>query len=179
VQLPRSDHPILLYEYDPSRSQWVPIQLPEGFCGYLLSDGHEAYGKVSAEYGLRAVGCWAHVRRKFDEAIKAQGLLSPEKRKASLAGAAMPKIQQRYRIERETTTLSAEERQRVCRERASPLFEDIRYWLDEHLPIVPPCSALGKAMNCAHKQWPKLSVYVEDRRLLIDNNLTENAICLG
>jgi transposase len=48
--------------------------------------------------------------------------------------------------------------------------------LTEHLPIVPPRSALGKAMNYAHKQWPKLIVYVEDGRLRIDNNLTENAI---
>jgi transposase len=48
--------------------------------------------------------------------------------------------------------------------------------LTEDLPIVPPRSALGKAMNYAHKQWPKLIVYVEDGRLRIDNNLTENAI---
>ena len=41
---------------------------------------------------------------------------------------------------------------------------------------MPPRSALGKAMNYAHKQWPKLIVYVEDGRLRIDNNLTENAI---
>jgi transposase len=72
--------------------------------------------------------------------------------------------------------LSAEERQRVRQERAQSLLADIRAWLDEHLPIVPPRSALGKAMNYAHKQWPKLIVYVEDGRLRIDNNLTENAI---
>jgi len=170
------DHPILLYDYDPSRSQRVPIRLLEGFSGYLLTDGYEAYGRVCAEYGLTPVGCWAHVRRKFDEAIKAQGLLRSQKRKASLAGVAMAKIQQLYRIERETKVLSAEERQRVRQERAIPLLADIRTWLDDHLPIVPPRSALGKAMNYAHKQWPKLIVYVEDGRLRIDNNLTENAI---
>jgi transposase len=170
------DHPILLYDYDPSRSQKAPIRLLAGFRGYLLTDGYEAYGKVCAEYGLTAVGCWAHGRRKFDEAIKAQGLLGPEKRKASLAGTAMAMIQQLYRIERETKALSAEERQRVRQERALPLLADIRTWLDEHLPIVPPRSVLGKAMNYAHDQWPKLTVYVEDGRLRIDNNLTENAI---
>ena len=84
--------------------------------------------------------------------------------------------QQLYRIERETRVLSAEERQRVRQERAKPLLEDIRAWLDTHLPIVPPSSALGKAMNYAHKQWLKLIAYVEDGRLRIDNNLTENAI---
>lgn len=125
---------------------------------------------------VRHVGNQAHVRRKFDEAIKAQGLLGPEKRKASLAGTAMAMIQELYRIERETKALSAEERQRVRQERALPLLEDIRSWLDENLPIVPPRSALGKAMNYAHEQWPKLIACVEDGRLRIDNNLTENAI---
>jgi hypothetical protein len=66
------------------------------------------------------------MRRKFDEAIKAQGLLGPEKRKASLAGVAMAKIQQVYRIEQETKDLSAEERQRVRNETALPLLEDLR-----------------------------------------------------
>lgn len=41
---------------------------------------------------------------------------------------------------------------------------------------MPPRSALGKAMNYAHELWPKLIVYVEDARLRIDNNPTENAI---
>ena len=60
------DHPILLYDYAPSRSQRVPIRLLDGFSGYLLFDGYEAYGKVCAEYGLTAVGCWAHGRLQID-----------------------------------------------------------------------------------------------------------------
>jgi hypothetical protein len=48
--------------------------------------------------------------------------------------------------------------------------------LHQHIPIVPARSALGKAMNYAHKQWPKLVVYLEDGRLCMDNNLVENAI---
>jgi len=47
---------------------------------------------------------------------------------------------------------------------------------DQEQPVVPPRSALGKAMNYAHKQWPKLTTYTEDGRLRMDNNLTENAI---
>jgi transposase len=79
------DHPILLYDYDPSRSQQVPIRLLHGFCGYLQTDGYEGYSKVCAEQGLTAVGCWAHARRKFDEALKAQSVLTLEKQKKSLA----------------------------------------------------------------------------------------------
>ena len=49
---------------------------------------------MCAEYDPTALGSWAHVRRKFYEAIKAQSLLGPETRKASLAGTAMAIIQQ-------------------------------------------------------------------------------------
>ena len=57
-----------------------------------------------------------------------------------------------------------------------PLLDELRIWLDQHIPIVPPRSALGKAMNYTHKQWPKLTVFIEDGRLRMDYNLVENAI---
>ena len=171
------DHPIVLYDYDPSRSQQVPIRLLEGFSGYPADRRLRGLWQGLCRERPYAVGCWAHVRRKFDEAIKAQGLLGPEKRKASLAGVAMAKIQQLYRHRagdqgpvRRGTAADPPGTGRAVARRTSGR------WLDEHLPIVPPRSALGKAMNYAHKQWPKLTVYVEDGRLRIDNNLTENAI---
>ena len=69
----RQIDPILLYEYHPSRSQQVPLRLLEGFNGYLQTDGYEGYAAVAAQALVIQVGCWAHARRKFDEAIKAQG----------------------------------------------------------------------------------------------------------
>ena len=57
-----------------------------------------------------------------------------------------------------------------------PLLADLRDWLDTNLPLVPRQSALGKALNYMHKQWPSLIVYVEHGDLRIDNNLIENAI---
>ncbi len=89
---------------------------------------------------------------------------------------ALKKIRALYRIERDIKALPAEERLRIRVLRSKPLLEEMRIWLDKHLPIVPPKSALGKAMNYTHKQWPKLLVYIEDGRLRMDNNLVENAI---
>jgi hypothetical protein len=71
------------------------------------------------------------------------------------AGVAMAKIQQLYRCERATKALSAGERQRIRQECALPLLEDIRSWLDENLPIVPPRAAAEPApnatrTNCSH-----------------------------
>jgi transposase len=170
------DHPIVLYDYDPSRSQQVPIRLLDTFAGYLQTDAYEGYSAVIHNNGITALGCWAHVRRKFDEAIKAQGNLSPEKSKATLAAEALRKIQGLYRIEREIKSLNDEQRQTVRVNRSVPLLDEFRVWLDQHIPIVPPRSALGMAMNYAHKQWPKLITYTQDGRLRMDNNLTENAI---
>ena len=152
------------------------MRLSPDFSGYLQTDGYEAYGKVCAELGLTAVGCWAQVRRKFDEAGKAQQLLSREKQKKSLAAVALTNIQALFRIERDIKALPSAERLRIRTLRSKPLLKNLRFWLDQSIPIVPPRSALGKAMNYAYKQWLKLTVYTEDGRLRMDNNLVENAI---
>lgn len=65
--------PIVLYDYDPSRSQAVPRRLLGDFAGYLQTDGYAGYAGVCAGAAITRVGCWAHVRRKFDEARKAHG----------------------------------------------------------------------------------------------------------
>ncbi|MEE9333119.1 MAG: transposase [Granulosicoccaceae bacterium] len=69
-----------------------------------------------------------------------------------------------------------DERLQVRQSRSVLLLEELRVWLGDHLLLVPPKSALGKAMRHLDKQWNKLTVYTRDGRLRIDNNLTENAI---
>jgi len=118
----------------------------------------------------------AHARRKFDEALKAQGKMDSEKRKQTLAAIGLRQIQALYRIEREIRLLSVDQRRAIRQSRSGPLLVKLRRWLDEKLPLVPPKSVLGKALNYTHKQWDRLIVYIEDGRLRIDNNLTENAI---
>jgi transposase len=66
------DGRVILYDYDPSRSGGVPVRLLAGYSGYLQSDDYEGYNAVVAANGLRALGCMAHARRRFDEAVKAK-----------------------------------------------------------------------------------------------------------
>jgi transposase len=51
--------PLILYDYDPSRSGEVQKRLLDGFQGYLQTDGYEGYGAVCAQAGITHVGCWA------------------------------------------------------------------------------------------------------------------------
>jgi len=135
--------PVILYDYDPSRSQSVPIRLLDGFKGYLQTDAYEGYGQVCRENELISVGCMAHVRRKFDEALKAQSSVDPNKQKSTLAAQALKQIQALYRIEREIKLLSSEEIKRARQARSVPVLNELKTWLDANIIVVPPRSTLG------------------------------------
>lgn len=96
-------HPVILYDYAPSCSQAVPKRLLEGFKGTLQTDGYAGYNAVVAVNGLIHVGCMAHARRKFSEAVKAQG----KKKQSGKAQRGLALIQKLYRIEKQTRTLNA------------------------------------------------------------------------
>lgn len=169
--------PAIRYHYSPSRGHEVPKQLLAGFRGYLQTDGYSAYGTALAgRADVVAVGCWAHARRKFDEAIKAHG-----KKKAKKAGRArqgLEYIQQLYAIERQARDqeLDATARHQLRQEQAQPLLDEMRAWLDDGLTAVPPKSATGKALAYLTGQWARLVRYLDDGRIPIDNNGAENAI---
>jgi len=166
------DRQVILFSYDPSRGQRVADGLLTGYQGYLQTDGYVGYDAVCAKNNLTQVGCFAHARRKFDEALKAQ---SP-KTKAGKASKGLIYIQKLYRIEHLIKELTPEERYQRRQQQAVPLLNEIRAWLDRSLPQVPPTSLTGKALTYLDNQWDKLIRYCEDGRLDIDNNATERAI---
>ncbi len=166
--------PIILFDYDPSRSQQVPTRLLEGYSGYLQVDGYEGYNAVVAANGLVHVGCMAHARRRISDAVKAQGKGKHKPTGKAQQGLAF--IQKLYGVERRAREFSTENRYAYRQEHARPILERLRNWLDKSLPSVPPGSATGKALNYLHKEWGKLVRYLDDGRLEIDNNRAENAI---
>ena len=165
------EQPLILYDYDPSRSQSVPQGLLPGYRGYLQTDGYAGYDAVGAQAEVIAVGCFAHARRKFDEALKAQG-----RKKTGHAWRGFKLIQKLYRIERQFTDAKPEVRYQARQEQAQPVIDKMRDWLNGALTEVAPASLTGKALNYLNNQWPRLIRYLDDGRLRIDNNLVENAI---
>lgn len=128
--------PIILFDYDRSRSSEVPKRLLEEFKGFLQTDGYKGYDAVVVESrGLIVrVGCMAHVRRKFDEAIKAQSggkKSQKEKRGATKAHQGFAFVQKLYRIETKIRGQSAEVRRSVRQAEAIPILEEMKEWLDE------------------------------------------------
>jgi len=166
--------PVLLFDYDPSRGQVVPKALVAGFTGYLQTDGYDGYNAVVAAEGLTHLGCMAHARRKFSEAVKGQG----KSKRAGKAQQGLAWIQQLYKVEKQARVqqLAPPARKAYRQQHAKPILDKLRQWLDASLPAVPPGTLTGKALAYLHNEWPKLICYLEDGRLEIDNNLAENAI---
>lgn len=163
--------PMVVYRYHPSRSASIPLQYLSGFHGHLQTDGYEGYREVGALPGIVHVGCWAHVRRKFDEAAKSS-------KKSGSAHEALGRIAKIYRIERELRAqeLSPEGFVHSRKDQVLPILHDFRQWLETKTLQVPPSALLGKAVNYALKEWEKLLHYLDSPYLTPDTNMIENAI---
>ena len=166
-----SHSPIILYHYSPNRSQATPNTLLADYQGALMVDGYGGYNAISAQQGVIRLGCWAHARRKFMDAKKVQ----PTK-KTGKADKALAEIQKLYRIEQHAKDLPPDERQRLRQEKAKPIIDKLRVWLEKSVPQVPPQSAIGKALAYLKNQWPHLVRYLDDGEYPIDNNRAENVI---
>jgi hypothetical protein len=160
---------IVLYEYQPSRAREHPKLFLQDFKGYLQSDGYAGYNGLP---NVTHVGCWAHARRGFDEAIKAAG--GKSKNPKALEG--LGYCNQLYRIEKTLADQTPEQRYEERLLRSKPVLEAFLAWLHETKAKSLPQTHLGKAIQYCLNQWEPLNAFLLDGRLEIDNNRTERSI---
>lgn len=162
---------VVLFDYDASRAGRVPVRLLGDYAGCLVIDGYEGYAEVVRKNGITHAGCWAHARRKFVEAQKVQ-----PKGKTGKVDWALNQIRQLYVVEKQAKALEPEARQALRDQKSRPLIEQLRAWLDKSLAQELPKSALGKALHYLNGQWARLTRFLEDGWIPLDNNPAENAI---
>ena len=158
----------LFFHYDKgSRAQYVVVELLKDFQGAVQSDGYGAYDIRENKQGVLLLGCWAHIRRKFEHTLAE----NPER-----AEYATRVIGQLYAIEGRVKEegLPPDEIKAIREKDAYPLIQEFERWVEETANSVTPQSALDKAVRYA--LYPRLSRYVTDGRYRIDNNLAENAV---
>lgn len=165
------DKPVVLYDYDPSRSAKVPVRLLEGYQGYLMTDGYDGYNALERTEGVERLACWAHVRRRFVEAVRVQ-----PKGKRGKADEAVALIGKLYGIEREYKDASVDARHLARQKFSTPVLAELHAWLEKTQPLITPKSALGTALAYMANLWSRLTVYTQRGDLPIDNNRCENAI---
>lgn len=133
--------------------------------GYLQCDGYTVYDKIGKNEGVTLVGCLAHVRRKYHEA------LNSDKRRAQFG---LDLFRQIYH--QDTFAQDSENKTAYRLEHIKPLLDQVKAWIDDEANKVLPKSPIGKAMSYTLSQWPKLINIFLDGKLKLDNNLIENKI---
>lgn len=159
--------PITLYHHDPHRSGKVAVDFLDDFSGYLHCDMWQAYKQLSS---ATLVGCWAHVRRKFMEAVP-----STTKGK-SLSKQGVHYCNKTFTLESSWENLSNEERYQRRQRELKPLFEEFFDWCRNNQPLVLPGSKLGKAVAYALNHEETFKNVLLDGKLVLSNNQAERAI---
>jgi len=161
--------PIVLYDYQPDRRSKRPAEFLKDFKGYLHTDGYDGYRKLPEN--IVVVGCWAHARRKFDEALK---VVAEKDRETSDALRGKRYCDRLFELEREFAGLPPDERFKKRQEQSRPLMEKFFAWLSSRnvVPKVP----LGTAISYTLGQRKYLERYLLDGRLEISNNRAERSI---
>lgn len=167
----RDGPPIILYDYQTSRSGKHPARFLKEFKGYLHTDGYGGYNDLP---NIIHVGCWAHARRKFDEALKA--LPESQKSTTTVAQEGLDFCNKLFAIERDLTGVTSDERYQKRLELSRPVLDTFKEWLKYQTPRVLPKSVLGQAIQYCRNQWDKLEGFMKDGRLEIDNNRSERSI---
>jgi len=157
--------PIVLFEYQPDRAGIHPKEFLAGFTGFLVTDGYSGYNAVP---GVTHCGCWAHQRRKYEEA------LPKTDKKGSPAAEGLAYCQKLFALEREFEKLSPEERLKQRQERSKPVLDAYFAWVDKTCPLAG--SKLAQAITYARNQEKPLRAFLSDGRIEISNNRMENAI---
>lgn len=164
-----AEHPVVLYDYTPTRERAGPEKYLTGYRGYLQADaygGYDAFFK-NPERGLIEVGCMAHARRYFQKALESD---------QARMGPALLLIAQLYRMEKQGRGLRPPERLELRKLEARPILDKLhQYLLDIQLEVLPK-SPEGRAVRYALKNWGALTRYTDDGHLEIDNNRTEQSI---
>ena len=169
-----SDEPIVLLDYQPGRGQAYPQTFLGDYRGILMSDGYSAWRTLE---GATHLGCMAHSRRRFVDALKAR------KKGGGPPAQALRFFDQLYRIERQAREEKPDDGEtpgqcirRFRQQHSIPVLNVLKEWLDEIAPKVLPDSKLGDAVTYTLNQWEYLTRYTEDGRMPIDNNLLERDI---
>ena len=162
-----TEHPVVLYEYQPGRGSKYPLNFLSGFTGYLQTDGYVGYDALQE---VTHVGCMAHLKRKFHDAVTAL----PNGKKAGSAVEGEAYCEKLFQLERTFENLSPEQRRQKRQELAKPILDAFLAWASTRNASAK--SKLGEALTYLHNNGRELSEYLNDGRLEISNNLAERSI---
>ena len=136
--------PLTVYDFSIDRSKKRPLDFLKDYRGYVHADAYSGYDELFRKEGIIEVGCWAHARRKFDEAASSR----PKEATDILA-----RIARLYHeVETPCADMTPEERCRFRQEHAAPILDGIFEKIEEMRQQTIPSEPLRKAIDYALNQ---------------------------
>lgn len=165
------ERPVVMFRYTPGRGSEFVNREFSGYTGAIMTDGYQGYDELGSKEGVVHAACWAHVRRKFMEALKGNA-------DQSLAHAVIEFIRQLYAVESDIREQGyGPEKIHELRQKISlPVVRKVEELLKKQVHHIAPKSLTGKAISYTLNLWPRLCVYCDNPLIPIDNNPVENAI---
>ena len=161
-----SAKPVRCFEYQPDRTAERPVSFLNGFKGFLVTDGYKAYEQVPE---VTLCGCWAHMRRKWREAMPKGA--TTENSKAAVGYQYCNKL---FKLEKKFADLEPELKKTARQAAAEPLLDAYWLWLNTLHP--ESGSKLEEAVTYAKNQREKLSQFLIHPEVPISNNLAERSV---
>jgi transposase len=159
-----------VFDFQLGRERAGPKKFLDKWEGILQTDGYSAYDRVGGPK-LVHVGCWAHSRRKFVDAVKVN-------KQDAEAVKMVTRMDALFLVDRNAREqqLSAEQRHALRREHALPWVDEIRETCLALSTSTLPKSALGQAVAYTLNMWPKLRRIFDYGQVELSNNLAENSM---
>ena len=164
---------LVLFHYDQGSRAGAVIEALANrynFKGYLQCDGFAGYETAfKTNPDVLLVNCMVHIRRHLEQALD-------ENRPMAEHG--LKEIQHLYKIEHmcDDAGMSFDERKAKRLELSKPIMEAMKLWMETEGVKYSESSLIGKAITYAYTRWDNMMRYLDDGRLLLDNNLAENEI---
>lgn len=158
------------YEIHDNRSAEGATSMLAGFDGYVMCDGFKAYESVAKAFpSVRLLQCWVHARRGFVECETAFPKECCE---------ILDLIGELYAIEKRGRDGPEEERLRLRQTESKPVLAKIERWAMSTIADGPamPGTTLRDAIDYMTRRWKRLTLFLDDPRLPLDNNPAERAI---
>ncbi len=168
------DHPVVIYDYQPTRRTDHPEEFLKDYNGILMTDGYQVYHSLEKKRkGLQIAGCWVHAKRGFATLVKAAG---SEQAEGIIAAEASRRISNLFHLDKKWKDLSKEEREKQRQLVLKPKVDDFFAWAKDSMLKVAPEGASAKALQYCINQEAYLRVFLTDGNVPMDNNLAEQAI---
>ena len=159
-----------VFDFCLGRGREGPRKFLDKWEGILQTDGYAAYDGIGGPK-LVHVGCWAHARRKFVDAVK----VNPQD---GAAVAMVTRMDALFLIDRDARRreLNSEQRHAQRSEYADEWLREIRTACLALAQQALPKSTLGQAAAYTLNMWEKLRRCFDYAEVELSNNLAENSM---